>query len=299
MDKNGSIEFMTEKLTAFMVYLSKKLPDSVEEKLRRMRETETNELARSMFDSMLENQKMALELNRPCCQDTGLMQFWIRCGAAFPLLGELEGILRDAAVRTTAQAPLRPNCIETFDERNTGNNVGTGVPMIYWEIVPESDRCELDVYMAGGGCSLPGYAQVLMPGAGYEGIARFVMDRVTSYGLNACPPLLIGVGIGANMDTAAMLSKKALMRPLGTRNANPKAAEMEERLEEAINAIGIGPQGISGISSIYGVHIENAARHPATLAVGVSMGCWSHRCGHIIFEKDMNVAITSHAGALL
>ncbi|WP_181941620.1 fumarate hydratase, partial [Klebsiella pneumoniae] len=87
---------------------------------------------------------------------------------------------------------------------------------VFWEIVPNSDQCSIYTYMAGGGCSLPGKAMVLMPGAGYEGVTRFVLDVMTSYGLNACPPLLVGVGVATSVETAALLSKKALMRPIGS-----------------------------------------------------------------------------------
>lgn len=124
------------------------------------------------------------------------------------------------------------------------------------------------IFAAGGGCTLPGKAMVLMPGAGYEGVTKFVMDVMTSYGLNACPPLLVGVGVATSVETAALLSKKALMRPLGSHNENERAASMEKLLEDGINAIGLGPQGMGGKYSVMGVHIENTARHPS--AIGVS-----------------------------
>jgi L(+)-tartrate dehydratase alpha subunit len=90
--------------------------------------------------------------------------------------------------------PLRHNAVETFDEKNTGTNTGTNIPWLDWRIVPENDSCTIDVYMAGGGCTLPGAAKVLMPGQGYEGVAEFVMDVITERGVNACPPLLVGLG---------------------------------------------------------------------------------------------------------
>ena len=194
---------------------------------------------------------------------------------------------------------MRHNSVQTFEEFNTGNNTGYRTPTMEWEIVPKSDELDLDIYMAGGGCTLPGHAMVLMPGEGYEGVAKFVLDRMTSYGLNACPPLLVGVGVATSVETAAMLSKKALMRPIGSRNPNPKAAMMEEELERAINAIGLGPQGFSGVNSVMGVHIENAGRHPSTIGVAVNTGCWSHRRGNIVFRSDMSYTITSHREAAL
>ena len=108
-----------------------------------------------------------------------------------------------------------------------------------------------------------------MPGMGYEGVVKFVMDIMTSYGINACPPLLVGIGVDTSIDVASLLSKKALMRPLGSANPNGRAALTEKLLEDGINKIGLGPQGMSGASSVMGVHIENCARHPSVIAVAV------------------------------
>ena len=176
---------------------------------------------------MFRNQELAVKLNRPSCQDTGVLQFWVKCGTKFPLIDELEGLLKEAVVKATFEAPLRHNSVETFDEYNTGKNVGKGTPTVFWDIVPNSDKCEIYTYMAGGGCTLPGKAMVLMPGEGYEGVTKFVMDVMTTYGLNACPPLLVGVGVATSVETAALLSKKALMRPIGSHNENERAAKME------------------------------------------------------------------------
>ena len=143
---------------------------------------------------------------------------------------------------------------------------------------------------------MPGKAKVLMPGEGYEGVTKFVLDIMTSYGLNACPPLLVGVGIGTSVEVASLLSKKALMRPIGSHNTNPKAADMERLLEDGINAIGLGPQGLTGKNSVMGVNIENTARHPSVIGVAVNVGCWSHRRGHIIFDKNLNYKVTTHSG---
>lgn len=138
-----------------------------------------------------------------------------------------------------------------------------------------------------------------MPGEGYEGVTKFVLDRMTTYGLNACPPLLVGVGVATSVETAALLSKKALMRPIGSHNENERAAHMEKLLEDGINAIGLGPQGMGGKYSVLGVHIENTARHPSAIGVAVNVGCWSHRRGHIIFDRDLNYTILSHSEVTL
>lgn len=290
---------MTHLMASFISYVSKKLPDDVENKLAELRKIETGDLASTIYDTMAKNQSLAWDLNRPCCQDTGVLQFWVKCGTRFPLIDELESLLKDAVVESTFSMPLRHNSVETFDEYNTGRNVGKGTPTVFWDIVPNSDKVEIYTYMAGGGCTLPGKAGVLMPGMGYEGVTKFVLDVMTSYGLNACPPLLVGVGVATSVETAALLSKKALMRPIGSHNSNERAAAMEKLLEDGINSIGLGPQGMGGKMSVMGVNIENTARHPSTIGVAVNVGCWSHRRGHIIFDKNLNYEITTHSGVTL
>ena len=293
MENKNEREKMTHLMASFISYVSKKLPDDVEKKLSELRKVETGDLASTIYDTMAKNQQLAWDLNRPCCQDTGVLQFWVKCGTKFPLIDELESLLKDAVVESTFSMPLRHNSVETFDEYNTGRNVGKGTPTVFWDIVPNSDKVEIYTYMAGGGCTLPGKAGVLMPGMGYEGVTRFVLDVMTSYGLNACPPLLVGVGVATSVETAALLSKKALMRPIGSHNSNERAAEMEKLLEDG------GPQGMGGRMSVMGVNIENTARHPSTIGVAVNVGCWSHRRGHIIFDKDLNYEITTHSGVTL
>ncbi|CAG9000350.1 MAG: L(+)-tartrate dehydratase subunit alpha [Candidatus Celerinatantimonas neptuna] len=299
MSEPDKLQKMTETMGKFIAMIGKILPDDVMNKLTELRSQEDSRLANAIYSTMFNNQNLARELNRPSCQDTGVIQFFIKCGEHFPYIGKLEKILETAVLNATQNAPLRHNSVETFDEYNTGKNIGKGTPSVFWEITEDKDNVEIDVYMAGGGCTLPGKAAVLMPGAGYEGITRFVLDIMTSYGLNACPPLLVGVGVATSVETAALLSKKALMRPIGSHNSNHRAAKMEQLLEDGINAIGLGPQGMSGNKSVMGVHIENTARHPSTIGVAVNTGCWSHRRGHIIFDRNLNYEVTSHSGSQL
>ena len=299
MNQTEQVRLMTDKMAKFVGYIGKKLPDDVIAKLSEMRKQETSPLAKTLYDTMFRNQELAVQLDRPSCQDTGVLQFWVKCGTRFPLIDDLEALLKEAVVKATFETPLRHNSVETFDEVNTKRNVGKGTPTVFWDIVPHSDQCEIYAYMAGGGCTLPGKAMVLMPGAGYEGVTKFVMDQMTSYGLNACPPLLVGVGVATSVETAALLSKKALMRPLGSHNDNPRAAAMETMLEDGINSIGLGPQGMSGKLSVMGVHIENTARHPSTIGVAVNVGCWSHRRGHVVFDSAMEATVLSHKGVHL
>ena len=296
MSNEVQVKKMTDIMAQFVGFTAKKLPDDVIAKLQELRDKEDSPMTNVIYDTMFRNQELALKLNRPSCQDTGVLQFWVKCGTKFPLIDNLEALLKDAVMQATVATPLRHNSVETFDEYNTGKNVGKGTPTVWWDIVPNSDKCEIYTYMAGGGCTLPGNATVLMPGEGYEGVTKFVLDRMTTYGLNACPPLLVGVGVGTSVETAALNSKKALMRPVGSHNDNANAAKMEKLLEDGINAIGLGPQGMGGNYSVMGVNIENTARHPSAIGVEVSVGCGSHRRGHIVFDKDLNFTVDTHTG---
>lgn len=295
MTKEQAISRLTDTMAKFIAFTGKRLPDDVRAKLVELQKQEDSPLAKTIYETMMKNQDLAMKLNRPSCQDTGAAQFFLKCGADFPYIGELPALLKEAVIQATKNAPLRHNAVETFDEYNTGKNVGSGIPSIFWEIVPDSDVLDIHTYMAGGGCTLPGKAMVLMPGEGYEGVTRFVLDVMTSYGLNACPPLLVGVGIGTSVEVAALHSKKALMRPIGSHNPNERAAKLERLLEDGINKIGLGPQGLTGKNSVLGVNIENSARHPSVIGVAVNVGCWSHRRGHIVFDRELNYTIDSHS----
>lgn len=299
MNKEEAILRLTDTMAKFTSYIGKRLPRDVIKKQAELRKLETNPLAIEIYDVMAENQDAADKLDRPSCQDTGVIQYFIAAGSNFPLLGELEGILENATLGATRLGPLRHNAVETFDEKNTGTNTGSKIPWLDWEIVPGEDSATIDVYMAGGGCTLPGASKVLMPGQGYEGVAEFVLDVITSRGINACPPLLVGVGVSTSAETAARLSKKAILRPVDSRHQNDNAAKMEELLEEGLNELGIGPQGLTGNNSVMGVNIESSARHPSTIGVAVSTGCWSHRRGKIRINSDLSYEIMSHDGVVL
>lgn len=296
MNKEAAVADLTHLMARFTAYIGKRLPQDVNTKLGELREKEVNFLAKEVYESMRQNQEAADRLDRPSCQDTGVIQYFLQAGAQFPLLGELEGILQGATEGATRMGPLRHNAVETFEEKNTGTNTGSKIPWLDWEILPGDDSVTIDVYMAGGGCTLPGKATVLMPGQGYEGVAEFVFDVITSRGVNACPPLLVGVGVSTSAETAARLSKKAILRPVTSRNANEKAALMEELLADGLNELGLGPQGLTGNHSVMGVNIESSARHPSTIGVAVSTGCWAHRRGRIKIHADLSYEVISHQG---
>ena len=299
VDARSRLSRLTDIVARFTSLVSRRLPDDVTSRLKALAEAETTPMATMIYQTMRRNQELAEKLKRPSCQDTGLVQIFATVGSHFPYTDGLSEALKASIAEATRIAPLRHNTVETFDEFNTGTNVGSKSPWIYWDVAEGRDDLTLHVYLAGGGCSLPGQGKTLMPGEGYEAAMRFVLDVMTSYGLNACPPLLVGVGIGSSIDAASYMSKLALMRPVGSHASNPKVAQLEDDLQEAIDSIGLGPQGLGGSGSTMGVNSENSARHPSVLSVAVNTGCWSHRRGTIHFDKDLSYELITHKGVEL
>ncbi len=294
MSHEDDIQALTRLMADFTAFIGKRLPDDVVAKLQALRDQEQKDLSKVVYDSMFENLAQAIALNRPACQDTGVINYFIKAGANFPYLARLQNILVQAVKTATVEAPLRHNAVEIFEEINTGDNTGERAPFIHWDIINDGDEVEIEVYMAGGGCSLPGRAITLMPSAGYEGVVDFVFDTIVNWGINACPPLLVGVGIAGSVENAALLSKKAILRPIGSSHPNLKGAALEKRLEQGLNELGLGPQGLSGSATVLGVHIESAARPPSTISAAINIGCWAHRRGTIRIKGDLSHEIISH-----
>ncbi|MDR0444328.1 MAG: L(+)-tartrate dehydratase subunit alpha [Treponema sp.] len=291
----------------FIALAAVRLPDDVMSRLRQMREAEDSPqpfatkfpAQKAIYDSYFENLQKAVELNRPCCQDTGMLQFYIKAGTGFPHLNITGEVLTEAVRRATASVPLRPNAVNYFDDKNTGDNIAENSPWISWDIVPASSQMEITLYFSGAGCSLPGKAQGFKPSDGLEAIIPFVFDAVCGLGINACPPLLVGIGLGHSADIAAALSKKASLRLLGTTHPHPQGAELERRIMTGLNSLGMGAQGLRGNQAVMGVHIESSARHTATIACAVNLSCYIHRRGIIRLDSDLSFELPTYQGASL
>jgi L(+)-tartrate dehydratase alpha subunit len=295
--------FAKEKFTAvmekFIAVAAVRLSDDVMARLAEIREREESPLQKALYDSYFENLKMACDLNRPCCQDTGLLQFYIKAGTSFPYLDITAEVLAESVRRATASVPLRPNAVNFFDEKNTGDNVAERSPWIDWEVIPDSKDMEITLYFSGAGCSLPAQAKVFKPSDGLEAVIPFVFNAVCGAGINACPPLLVGIGLGHNIENASSLSKKAVLRLLGTEHPHPKGAELEKRIMAGLNSLGMGAQGLRGNQAVMGVHIESSARHTATIACAVNTSCYTLRRGIIKLKDDLSYELPTYKGAAL
>jgi L(+)-tartrate dehydratase alpha subunit len=292
-------DLLTRLLLDFVSIVSVRLPDDVLEHLVRASKVEEHGFAGLVYEAMFRNLEVSSRRRVPLCQDTGVLEFFIRVGDSFPYTVDLLDAVPEAVARATEAGFLRPNVVDPVSGVNTGDNVGPNLPWVDLGVVRGVNHADVFLYLAGGGSSRPGSARVLDPAQGLEGVVRYVLETVSEYGPPACPPLVVGVGIGPTAEIAALLSKRALLRPLGSRSPNPKIASLEEELERAINALGIGPQGLGGKVTALAVHVEYSGRHPATLAVGVSTSCWAMRRGHLRIEKDLSASVLSHGGVKL
>jgi fumarate hydratase subunit alpha len=245
------------------------------EALRGALETCEGSVGRSQLEAIVRNIELARRRSEPICQDTGIIGFIARIGEDFPIRAGLRDILVRATRRATEEIPLRPNAVDLF-RGNTGDNVGVEVPILHIELV-EGDELELTALPKGGGSSNVAAHSMITPGLGIRGVKRFVVEAVARAGSLGCPPYFIGVGIGGTEDYCMLLAKKALLRPFRVRSPDPNIAALEEELLERVNELGIGVMGLGEGPTALDLHVEVAARHPATMPVGVVMSCWALR----------------------
>jgi fumarate hydratase subunit alpha len=263
------------------------LPD-VMNALKNAYENEINELGKSQLAAILENIQLAKEIDKPICQDTGLMIFYVTIGNEFGDFAFIPDILTSATRRATAEIPLRPNAVHPLTGQRFGDNTGVGVPIIHYKITP-GDYIEIKALPKGGGAENMSALAMLTPAAGVKGIKRFVIEKIIASGGKPCPPTIIGLGIGGTADHVLALAKKALLRPINERHPEKEIADLEVELLEMINSTGVGPMGLGGKFTSLGVNIEYAYRHPASYPVGMNVQCWANRRASARIYKDGTV----------
>ena len=259
-----------------------------------LEETEGS-VGRAQLKNILENVGIARDGSKPMCQDTGIVAFVVKVGDGFPLRSKLKKVLVKATRRATSEVPLRPNAVDMF-EGNTRDNVGLDghVPVFYFDLV-EGDGLELVAMPKGGGSTNVAAHRMLKPGLGWKGIKQFVVEALSNAGSLGCPPYFVGVGIGGGEDVCMTLAKEALLKPFRVRSGDPKVAAVEEELLEKINRLGIGAMGLGEGPTALDLHIEIAARHPASLPVGVVISCWALRHAKATVTKDGKVEFDKSA----
>lgn len=252
------------------------LPGDVAMALLEAKKAEDNPLAGEILGAILQNSKLSAETRIPICQDTGLTYVFLEIGQDVLIEGgDLRQAVTDGVALGYTQGYLRKSVVSDplWDRRNTGDNTP---PLIHVDVVP-GDRVSITVLPKGTGSENMSAVTMLTPAAGVDGIKSFVLDTVRKGGANACPPLVVGVGVGGMMDTASFLAKKALLRPVGLSNPDPRTAQMEKDLLAGINALGIGPGGLGGRTTALAVHVETFPTHIGALPVAVNLQCHAAR----------------------
>ncbi len=265
---------ITKAVKDLAIRANTELGEDVLRAFERALEKEESPTGRDILKHLLENARIAREEQIPMCQDTGFAVVFVEIGQDVRLVG---GGLKDAIEQGVREGYeegyLRKSVCHCFTRQNTGDNTPA---IIHYDIVP-GDRIKLVFAPKGGGSENMSRVTMLTPSVGLKGVKEFVVQRVKESGPNPCPPTIIGVGLGGTFEVAALLAKKALLRPLGSVNPDPELDEIEKSLLEEINRLGIGPQGLGGRITSLAVHVNMMPCHIASLPVAVNVQCHAAR----------------------
>jgi len=266
-----TIQEITDAVAELCIQANKILPQNLEKKIESCAGEEQSPVGRAVFDDLLANLQAAREEDFPICQDTGMAVIFIELGQDVHITG---GTLRDAVNAGVAkgytEGYLRCSVVgDPLERINTKDNTPA---VLHLELV-EGENIKITVCPKGFGSENMSQLKMMTPAASHEDIINFVVDAIAKAGSNPCPPIVVGVGIGGNFEECALLAKKALCRDASVRNPKPLYADLEQKMLEKINRLGIGPQGFGGTVTALYVNIEEGATHIAGLPVSVNVGC--------------------------
>lgn len=257
--------------------------------LTEARDRESNETARSMLNSMLDNVATAKARDKAVCQSPGYPTCWVFYGdSEFP--GYIKETVEEAIAEATRRGYLRPSMVDPISRINTGDNSGLGVPNMEYEYRPGQEYVDFYISLKGCGAELGNAMQILTPaklGKNLIGIKRLVMDTVIAAGGKPCPPYSIGIGIGGQMDVCSKLSRRTVStRKWNDVNPDPELAALEKELKDNINSLGLGAAGIGGDTVCLAVKIDKVHTHTAIAPVAINFHCWVARRAGIRIYAD-------------
>ena len=271
-------DIVEEAARALYIQALKSLPPDIKAGFQRLQKTETDTTARTMLATMVTNIHVAEDSDNLLCQDTGIPIYNVTIGSGIEFDGAaLKAALVRGCTRATQEHPLRSSVVHPLTRKNQHTSCGEGVPVIHVDFNEKIDTVEIEMIPKGSGSENNSFLYMAIPAEGVAAIKRFVIDCVIAAGGKTCPPTIVGVGVGGTSDLCVHLAKKAATRPLGSSSNDPEAAALERELAEAVNMLGVGPQGLGGDSTAFAVHIELAATHITMNPVAVNMQCHSAR----------------------
>lgn len=277
------------------------VPPDIRGALRTALDEETDPLARQHLQVSLENFRLAAEGEGLVCGDTGFPLYFVTAGPDIRIEGGF-GRLQNAAERATSRATedsfLRPTMVDPLSRKNPGDNIGPGMPRVDLEFADDFDGLEIIAAPKGGGSEIFGtFYRMMFPADGDAGICKFVIDSIINgcYAGKICPPAIVGVGIGGTADLCMHMAKRAaVIRPVGSENPNSPAAELEDRLMEAISRADVGPMGARGESAVLAIHVRTAVTHTAALPVAVNAQCLVGRRWTARISPDGDIEYDGH-----
>ena len=264
-------ELLTNTVAQMCIRANYDLPRDVLRQLQSAQAAEPWPAAQEILRQILENAELAAANAQPICQDTGMACVFLEIGQDVHLTsGDLREAVDEGVRRGYTNGFLRKSVVRDPVRRgNTGDNTPA---VLYTEIVP-GEHVKITLAPKGFGSENMSAIRMFKPSAGLQGIKDFILETVEAAGPNPCPPIVVGVGIGGTFDKAALLAKKALMRPLDTRNPDPFYADLEKEMLEKVNALGIGPQGFGGRTTAIGLNIETMPTHIAGMPCAININC--------------------------
>lgn len=269
-----NVKLITEKVRDLCMEANTDLGEDVLQAFDRAIEKEESSLGIEILKELKENARIAKEEKVPICQDTGFAVVFLEIGQEVHLVGgDLKEAIFEGVRRGYRDGYLRKSICHPFTRVNTGDNTPA---IIHTEIVP-GEMVKITVAPKGGGSENMSRVVMLTPSDGVEGIRRFVVQRVKESGSNPCPPTIVGVGIGGTFEETALLAKKSLLRPLGSKNLDPELGRLEAEILDEINRLGIGPQGLGGRTTSLAVHILMMPCHIASFPLAVNIQCHAQR----------------------
>lgn len=270
-----------EAVKAELIRVNREIGPDVLSALEAGLAAEESPVGRAVLDQLIENDRLAAREGRAICQDTGMVVAFVTLGQEVHLTGgsfreavdeAVRGAYRDARLRNSVvRDPL-------FDRSNTGDNTPA---VVHLDLVP-GDGLSIELMVKGFGSENMSALAMLSPADGEAGVRRLVTDTVRRAGPNPCPPVIVGVGLGGTFERAALLSKKALLRPLGEPSPDPRYAALERSLLADLNRLGIGPAGLGGLVTSLAVHVETCPTHIASIPAAVNISCHASRHGRVI-----------------
>jgi fumarate hydratase subunit alpha/L(+)-tartrate dehydratase alpha subunit len=255
----------------------KQLPPDVKQGFDALAARETDPGAKRMLGTMVRNIAVAERTDNLLCQDTGIPVYNVKIGRGVEVDGVgLKQAIRRGCARSTREHPFRSSVVHPTTRRNDQDSTGRHVPVINIDFT-EEESLVIEMIPKGSGSENNSWLKMAIPAEGVDAIKTFVVDCVLEAGGKTCPPTIVGVGIGGTADLCMHLAKIAATRPLGSRCEDPEGAKLERELSEAVNLLGVGPQGLGGDATAFAVHVETAATHITMNPVAVNMQCHSAR----------------------